>query len=270
MKTVVITGSTRGIGLGMAEEFLKKGYQVVINGRSSDRVERVVADLSKDYSNDLIFGMEGDVGVLPDVQRLWNQSAAHFGQIDIWVNNAGLGSYQQNFWEVAPDEISRVVHTNVVGAMYGSQVALREMIKQGSGALYNMEGFGSDGRYQDGLLLYGTTKRAVRYFSGGLTQEAKNTPVIVGTLSPGMVVTDLLVGRYRDKPEEWQRVQRIFNILADRVETVTPYLVQEIINNNQNGAKIRWLTGGKIFWRFLTAPISNRDVFADFSWDEFS
>jgi NAD(P)-dependent dehydrogenase (short-subunit alcohol dehydrogenase family) len=251
----------------MAEEFLKKGYQVVINGRSSDSVERAVADLSREYSTGLIFGSAGDVGDLTDVQRLWNQSAAHFGQIDIWINNAGLGSFQQNFWKIAPDEINKVVHTNLVGSMYGSQVALREMIRQGSGELYNMEGFGSDGRFQDGLLLYGTTKRAIRYFSRGLVKEAENTPVIVGTLSPGMVVTDLLVGRYRDKPEEWDRVQRIFNILADQVETVTPFLVQKIIENHQNGANIRWLTGGKILWRFLTASISGRDIFADFTWD---
>ena len=267
MKTVVITGSTRGIGLGIAEEFLIRGYQVVINGRSSASVERAVSDLSRDYPADLIFGVVGDMGILQDVQRLWEQSTAHFGQVEIWINNAGLGSYQENFWEVEPDEITGVVHTNIIGSMYGSQVAMREMIKQGSGELYNMEGFGSDGRYQDGLLLYGTTKRAVRYFSKGLVKEAEKTPVIVGTLSPGMVVTDLLVGRYRDKPEEWKRVQRIFNILADRVETVTPYLVQKIVENKQNGAKIRWLTGRKIFWRFLTAPVSNRDIFTDFSWD---
>jgi short-subunit dehydrogenase len=267
VKTVVITGSTRGIGLGMAEEFLKRGYQVVINGRSSDSVERAVSDLSRDFSGDNIFGVVGDIGEAQDVQRLWEQSAEHYGQVDIWINNAGLGHYQEPFWTIDPDEISSLIRTNIQGLMYGSQVVVREMIKQGGGELYNMEGFGSDGRYQDGLLLYGTTKRAVRYFSKGLVKEAAKTQVIVGTLSPGMVVTDLLVGRYRDKPEEWKHVQRIFNILADRVETVTPYLVQNIIENNQNGAKIRWLTGRKIFWRFLTAPISSRDIFADFSWD---
>jgi hypothetical protein len=77
-----------------------------------------------------------------------------------------------------------------------------------------------------------------------------------------MVVTDLLTNQYEDRPQDWEQAKRIFNILADRVETVTPWLAQRLLENNRTGARISWLTRRKIMWRFLTAPFSERDLFA--------
>jgi hypothetical protein len=73
-----------------------------------------------------------------------------------------------------------------------------------------------------------------------------------------MVVTDLLTEGYT--PEEWAEVKRIFNILADKVETVAPFLVERILANTQHGARIAWLTTSKVAWRFLTARIQPRQV----------
>ena len=90
------------------------------------------------------------------------------------------------------------------------------------------------------------------------------TFMIPSALSPGMVLTDFLLKRYEGKdPEEWKSARRIFNILADRVETVTPYLAEQVLKNQKNGARIQWLTGGKAFWRFLTAGFTKRDLFKD-------
>jgi len=137
-------------------------------------------------------------------------------------------------------------------------------MKQGRGAFYNMEGLGSDGRQVEGLTLYGTSKRALNYLTNSLVSEVKGSDVIVGAISPGMVLTDLILKRYEGKdPEEWESARRIFNILADRVETVTPYLAAQVLKNQKNGARIRWLTGGKAFWRFLTAVFRKRDLFKD-------
>jgi hypothetical protein len=102
-------------------------------------------------------------------------------------------------------------------------------------------------------------------FSQALIQETEGTAVQVGTISPGMVVTDLLLDPMEADPEIFTRSRRIFNILSDRVETVTPFLAQKILQNDQGGAKIRWLTRPKMIWRFLTAPFSKRNPFGDYS-----
>jgi short-subunit dehydrogenase len=114
-----------------------------------------------------------------------------------------------------------------------------------------------------GLTIYGTTKSGLRYFTDGLVQEVKGTSVVVGALQPGMVVTDLLTGQYEDRPEDWERAKRIFNILADRVEVVTPWLASKVLANAKNGARFRYLSRAKVMWRFLSAPLSKRDLFSD-------
>ena len=136
------------------------------------------------------------------------------------------------------------------------------MRAQGTGALYNMEGLGSDGRYVEGLTLYGTTKYALAYLTDSLTKEVRGTPIVVGTLRPGMVVTDLLVGQYRDRPEEWERAKAIFNVLADHVETVAPWLANRVLANDRSGVRIKWLTTPRLIARFLSAPFRKRDLFS--------
>lgn len=134
------------------------------------------------------------------------------------------------------------------------------MIQQGHGALYNILGFGSNGMKINGLALYGTTKYAIKYFTDCLKKEIKGTPVIVGSISPGMVTTDMLLGEYRTDPQRLKKAKRIFNILADHVETISPYIAQTVLNNNKNGTDIAWLTRSKIFWRFLSSPFYKRNI----------
>jgi NAD(P)-dependent dehydrogenase (short-subunit alcohol dehydrogenase family) len=159
--------------------------------------------------------------------------------------------------------MAAVVRTNVIGSMYGARVALQGMLAQGWGSLYNLEGLGSDGRRVDGLTTYGTTKHALTYLTDGLAEETKGTPVLVGALRPGMVVTGMLTQQYQDRPEEWERAKRVFNILADRVETVTPWLVDQMLANEKTGVRFRWLGGAKSMARFLMAPFRRRDLFAE-------
>jgi short-subunit dehydrogenase len=163
---------------------------------------------------------------------------------------------------LAPEQMGSIVETNILGTMYGSRVALNGMIGQGFGALYNMEGMGSNGRKQAGVNLYGTTKYALRYLNEALVMETRGTPVLVGALSPGMVVTDMITGPYADRPEQWEKDKRIFNIIADRVETVTPWLAKEILRNKKHGARINWNRRGRLLGRFLTAPFRRRQVIA--------
>ena len=263
MKTIIITGSTRGIGYGLADSFLSLGCSVAISGRAQASVEQAVAKLSSKHQAERIFGHPCDVTRFEQVQALWDAAKTHFGQVDIWINNAGIAHPQLDFWEHSPEQIETVVETNVVGAMNGAKVALREMLEQGSGYLYNMEGLGSNGRRVAGLTLYGSTKYSLRYLTDALVEETRGTPVLVGALRPGMVVTDLLTEQYKERPEDWEGAKRIFNILADRVETVTPWLAQKVLANDKTGVRITWLTRPKIIGRFLAAPFRRRDLFGE-------
>lgn len=261
---IVITGSTRGIGFGMADAFLARGQQVTISGRKNETVQAAVDELLQKHPNGQVLGIACDVSDYDQVVELWNRAHAHFGVIDIWINNAGLGNPQLDFYYNSAERMAVIVQTNLLGTMYGSKVAIEGMLEQGHGYLYNMEGLGSDGRRVDGLTLYGTTKYGIRYLNGGLIKEMRDTPIIVGSISPGMVVTDLLTRQYDDRPaEECESAKRIFNILADEPETVTPWLADQILQNEKHGARIRWLTGIKVMSRFLKAPFVKRNLFED-------
>jgi short-subunit dehydrogenase len=139
---------------------------------------------------------------------------------------------------------------------------MRGMLAQGFGALYNMEGMGSDGRKHAGLTFYGTSKYAIHYFTESLALETKNTPVIVGALRPGMVITDMITDRYEHRPDEWERAKKIFNIIADRIENVTPWLAKAILANQKNGAILSYSSPWKLLWRFVSQPFVKRDLFA--------
>ncbi len=262
MKVVVITGSTRGIGLGLADALLARGCQVMLSGRNAEAVAGAVSELGQKYGAQKVAGQVCDVSDYAQVQALWDAAVKRFGKVDIWINNAGTGNMLTPFWELDPEKMHQVVDTNVLGAMHGCKVALRGMLQQGYGALYNMEGYGSrdSGRLVNGLALYGTTKAALAFLDTSLIEEVKGTPVIVGRLMPGMVVTDLLLNQRRGDPAEWERSKRAFNILADRVETVTPWLADQLLANTKNGARISWINGMKIMGRFLTAPFTKRNV----------
>jgi hypothetical protein len=75
-----------------------------------------------------------------------------------------------------------------------------------------------------------------------------------------MVMTELVTGPYDGRPEEWAKAKRIFNIIADRVETVAPWLAQQVLANEKNGACISWSSNWKIMGRFLTSPFRRRNI----------
>jgi NADP-dependent 3-hydroxy acid dehydrogenase YdfG len=232
----------------------------MLNGRNPKTVEEVTRQLTNRYSPKRVFGQAGDVSDYGQVQALWDAAYRHFGRIDIWINNAGLASSQAAAWELPADVLSSVVDTNVVGSLYGCKVAVQGMLAQGYGMIYLMLGFGSDGRKLPGLTLYGTTKAAVRYFFDALVKEVEGTQVKVGALSPGMLATDLVTSSRHTNPENWARVKRALNLLGDRAETVVPWLAEQILAEQPNGAEIRWLTSGKLMWRLLSAPFHKRHV----------
>lgn len=263
-RVVVITGSSRGIGRGLAAEFLRRNCEVVVSGRTDQSVAKGLETLHTQVPgcDPRIRGVACEVTEPRQVQRLWDASCEAFGRVDIWINNAGIIGETPTVpvVKMSAEDLRRIVDVNLTGSLYGSKVALAGMQAQGSGQLYNFEGFGSNGKmFRTGLTPYGATKVAIRYLSRALAKEVADTSIVVGTINPGIVVTDLLLAPYRDKPKQFTEARRIFNILADRVEDVTPFIVDGVLRKQPH---IDWLPGWKVMGRFAMAPFRKRELFA--------
>ena len=258
MKNVVITGSTRGIGFAMAREFLKAGCQVTFSGRSETPPQTVLAEMERDGC---CIYVPCNVQEKANLQRLWDFSVRQWGTIDIWINNAGENVPFLPVYETGEHFVADVMTTNLTGMIYGSQVAAIGMLAQKHGAIYSMEGLGSNNMIQIKTILYGTTKHALTYFMKGLAKELDGTGVVAGRLSPGMMLTDFITQSPDGQPaaiEYNESFRRIFNILADQPETVAAYFIPRMLANTKNNAQITWLTHTKAAWRFMTAPFIRR------------
>ena len=249
-KTIVTTGSTRGIGRGLALEFLQRDHRVIINGRKRTVVDGIVKNLeSKGYN---VLGVAGDVSEESTFHAIVEEALSRYGEIDIWINNAGIPQAHKYFHELDSSEIRSLVEVNVTGLMLGTKTAINLFKQQGYGLILNMEGFGSDGRMLKKLSLYGSSKRAVQYFSKSLSKELKDTGIRIGILSPGMVKTDFLTdsATYGDSSEQ-RRTQKIFDILAEDLEVVTSFLVKKILKSSKHYDRIVFLTPRRMIPKIL-------------------
>lgn len=257
MKNIVITGSTRGIGLAMALEFLKAGCNVTLSGRSADLKDSALEKL-EDYKNNYIY-IKCNVQEKLDLVNLWDKSIEKWGSVDIWINNAGQNVPHVFAWETDENYLKNVINTNIIGCIYGSQIATIGMLKQGYGAIYSMEGLGSNNMIQKKTILYGTTKSALTYFMKGLARELEGTNIIAGRLSPGMMLTDFITKTPDGEKSNVlldKKFIKIFNILADTPVRVAKFFVPRMLKNKKNNVRISWLTNTKAIIRFMMAPFS--------------
>lgn len=243
---IFITGGTRGIGRGLVKEFLLRGHQVSYTGTSEKSIEKSKLDLVGEY-----IALVCDVRYKEMIETASNFAQDKFGDIDIWINNAGVDQDRLEVSELAENEIKRVVDINITGTMLGTSVALDLMKKQGQGMVYNFEGLGSNNMVIPKTSIYGTSKRAITYFSKAAKKEIRDYPnVYVGTIQPGMVFTDLLL---RNLGDDGMKVARI---IGNDVEYVTHRIVNGVLNRNM---RINIMTTPNIIWRFLTNPIIKRN-----------
>lgn len=110
--------------------------------------------------------------------------------------------------------------------------------------------------------MYATTKRGVGYFTKSIAKEYRASPLVIGLVSPRVVATELLTkDLYEPGSAAFRKRLRFLNIVADRVETVAPILVQAMLNMDKTGKSIRAVTAWQILGRFLRSPFIKRDVF---------
>jgi len=137
-RVAVITGASSGFGRGAALRFAKAGDNVVIAARRQSLLEDVAKQCRKAGVEALV--VEADVSRAADVEKLAEKAINKFGRIDVWVNNAGVGTVAR--FEDAPlEEHEQVIRTNLLGTIYGSHAALNQFREQGHGVLINLASF---------------------------------------------------------------------------------------------------------------------------------
>lgn len=243
---VIITGSSKGIGLALAKQFLVQGDHVLISSRTPNTINELVEQLSIKYP-DKILGKTCDVTDYEMVEDLAEFALNKWSKIDIWINNAGVNINYEYLVDVSPEDIVTTVKTNTIGTLYGCRAALRIMQNQGFGRVFNMAGMGSNGRLSPKLATYGITKNSIPYLTKTLAEENKEKNIGIHTISPGMVLTDLIL------PHVTKENTKIFNILCEKPDAVAKFLVPRMRKIAGTAKQISYLTKRKALWRFVNA-----------------
>ena len=265
MGTAVITGSTKGIGRGLAEDFVRRGHNAVICSRNPADVERVAAEVAETGAG-ACSGISCDITDKSQLQALWDHAVAAHGSVEYWINNAGLATSRHEVHELPEDLTRTLVTGNLLGTTFGSQVAVSGFRAQGHGALYNVLGGSYDGkRLVPNMGVYSSTKAGIHLLTKYLVKENKDTGIVIGSISPGMLITENWFEEQKQlSDDEWQKIRPLLNVLCDHVDTVAPWLVGEVLANTESGKRIAWMTGGKIAGRFFSARVlgRKRDLFS--------
>jgi NAD(P)-dependent dehydrogenase (short-subunit alcohol dehydrogenase family) len=183
-KVCVITGGNSGIGLAIAREFIANGARVVLFGRSRATLERAAAELGT-----AAIAVQGDVQKLADLERLYAETAAAFGPVDIVAANAGIAKFAPVavLPEALFDELSGILFK---GVFFTVQKALPYMRDGGSIILVGSADSDKQGRI--GTSIYSAAKAAVRSLARSFSVELLPRRIRVNCLSPGMTETPII------------------------------------------------------------------------------
>lgn len=179
-KVVAITGGSDGIGLVTARAFAAEGAQVYVTGRRQDRLDAAIAQIGRGA-----VGVQGDVGVAEDLDRLYARIRQDHGRLDVVFANAGV-SESAALGEIDEAHLERLLAINVKGTVFTVQKALPLMTDGGAvilaGSVAGSMGFGA-------LSVYSATKAAIRSLARTWTTDLKRRGIRVNVVSPGMVHT---------------------------------------------------------------------------------
>jgi glucose 1-dehydrogenase len=188
-KVAIVTGASSGIGKAIAQRFITEGAKVAVNyragGKHEDEAKQFIASLGA-----AAFGAEGDVTSRADIERMIAQTVAKFGRLDIAVNNAGM-EIKKPFLEVTDDEWNKVLNVNLYGPYVVSQIAARQMVKQGSGGkLVNISSVHEDIPFV-GYTAYCASKGALRMMMRNLAMELADSNITCNNIAPGAIATPI-------------------------------------------------------------------------------
>lgn len=187
-QTVIVTGSSAGIGRAIARQFGSKGANLVVNSRSYERAGRTAKEIRDDGSDAI--AVEADVTDYQAVEELVDSAIEEFGRLDVMVNNAGM-TIIDKATDLSPEEWRQVIDVDLTGVFFGSQVAGRQMIEQDSGgSILNISSMmGEQGYHMRAP--YCAAKAGVNNLTRTLAVEWAEHDILVNALAPGFIKTNI-------------------------------------------------------------------------------
>lgn len=189
-KVALVTGSSRGLGRGIALVLAEKGADVVINYRSArEEAEEVRAEIEAMGVRAAVVG--ADVSSESDVAGMMEAVLKEFGRLDILVNNAGT-TKSQNIFETSLEDWNFIINTNLTSMFLCSKAGMEIMRKQGSGRIINISSIVGHRGALYGHVHYAATKSGIFGFTKTLSRTAAPLGVTVNAIAPGIIETELL------------------------------------------------------------------------------
>jgi NAD(P)-dependent dehydrogenase (short-subunit alcohol dehydrogenase family) len=183
-KTAIVTGASRGIGAGVVEAFLKRGYNVVANSRHISKANPFSA------SGNLAL-VDGDIGDRSTAVKIVDTAVSKFGRIDVLINNAGI-FIPKPFTEYTTEDFDTLVSTTLAGFLYVSQLAIKQMLQQKSGTIINISTTLVDQPIAGvGAAVQIMLKGALNAVTRALSIEYAKEGIRVNTIAPGVINTPM-------------------------------------------------------------------------------
>jgi NAD(P)-dependent dehydrogenase (short-subunit alcohol dehydrogenase family) len=182
-KTAIITGASRGIGAGLVEAFLERGYNVVANSRNITK-KPFAADAN-------VVLVDGDIGHPRTAATIVDAAILRFGRIDVLINNAGV-FIPKPFIEYTAEDLNTLVSTTLAGFLYVSQLTVKQMVGQKSGSIINVSTALVDQPIAGvGAAIQIMVKGALNAVTRALAIEYAKEGIRVNTIAPGVIDTPM-------------------------------------------------------------------------------
>jgi len=189
-KVAIVTGATKGIGIGCAEEMLKEGAKVVLTGRSVELGREAAQRISRNEGDTLFIAC--DVKDSSQVKNLIDKTVAHFGRLDIMVSNAGTNG-KAEFLEVTEEDWDRIIDTNLKGVFLCGQYAAKQMVKQGDGGvIINMSSVMAVLGLKN-QVAYSASKGGINQLTKVMSLGLVDHGIRVNAIGPGPIMTELML-----------------------------------------------------------------------------
>ncbi len=223
-KVALVTGSSRGIGLAIAEAFTEEGIKVIINGRSTERVNKVASQLNRKHPDKAI-PIPADLTSREEVEMLVDEALRACGRVDILVNNAGIG-YFAPVYDMDFDSWEKLMRTNVDAVFYLTKLLLPQMMERKDGYIINIGSLASKNTFAGGSA-YCASKFALLGFSECLMLDVREYGIKVSIIMPGSVATEF--SHPISGADDWkQRPSDIAQVCVNLLKDRKPFLVSRL------------------------------------------